>query len=346
MTIAIGKLRQIQDETVQLLHKLPEGSFVTGFTYSPEMPAMSMQYWEYELSIWENDETWHDLRCGCFTGSGRFKNSDLGIHTFFENNGHIMDEFARSIDEGQLDELIPLLQKTEELIDPELVQSGVGGAALNLYSYVFSDDEWLKNVCEEYILIIHLDEKDKTGLDIGCQQNERYRIKVPGEKGPMFISVPFDKVRCFEGHERVEGHRDEPYYEYQVALSFAGEDRLYVSKVAKMLRQRRIRVFYDEYEKATLWGKDIYVHLDEVYRKRARFCVLFLSESYKDKLWTNHERESAQARAFEENKEYILPVRLDDTEIPGIKPTIGYIHKDDVTIKELVDLVHKKIYGF
>ena len=105
MTIAIGKLRRIQDETVQILHKLTEGAFVTGFTYSPDMPARPMQYWEYELSIWQNDETWHDLRCGCFTGSGRFKNSDLGIHTFFENNDQIMNDFARSIDEGQLDEL-------------------------------------------------------------------------------------------------------------------------------------------------------------------------------------------------------------------------------------------------
>jgi len=53
-----------------------------------------------------------------------------------------------------------------------------------------------------------------------------------------------------------------------------------------------------------------------------------------------------RARAFEENKEYILPVRLDDTEIPGIKPTIGYIHKKDVMINELVDLINKKVYGF
>jgi hypothetical protein len=26
-----------------------------------------------------------------------------------------------------------------------------------------------------------------------------------------------------------------------------------------------------------------------------------------------------------ENREYILPVRLDDTEIPGLTPTIGYL---------------------
>lgn len=346
MTIAIDRLRQFQDQTIELLHQLTENAFVTRFTYSSEMPITPMQYWEYELSIWENDEAWHNLKCGYFTSPGRFRNSDLGIQTFFENNDLVLDEFADLIRQGHLDKLIPLLQKCEELLHPELIEAGVGGAALNLYAYIFTNDEWLRNVCEEYILIIHLHEKDRAKLDLGCQQNQKYRIKVPSEKGPMFINVPFDKVRCFEGHERVEGHRDEPYYEYQVALSFSGEDRRYVSRVAKLLRQRKIRVFYDEYEKATLWGKDLYVHLDEVYRKRAQFCVLFLSKSYKARLWTNHERESAQARAFEENKEYILPVHLDDTEIPGIKPTIGYIHKKDVTVDELVDLIHKKVYGF
>ncbi len=48
---------------------------------------------------------------------------------------------------------------------------------------------------------------------------------------------------------------------------------------------------------------------------------MFLSRNYAAKLWTNHEREAAQARAFRENEEYILPIRLDDTEIPGILQT-------------------------
>ena len=199
-------------------------------------------------------------------------------------------------------------------------------------------------MCEEYILIVHLDERHKDRLVIGCQQSERYRIKVPSEKGHAYLNVPFDKVRFFKDHARVEGYRDEPYYEYQVALSFAGEDRLYVSKVARLLRQRKVRVFYDEYENASLWGKDLYVHLDEVYRKRARYCVVFLSRSYKDKLWTNHERESAQARAFQEQEEYILPVKIDQTEIPGIRPTIGYVSK--LPPNELADLIYRKIHGF
>ena len=69
-------------------------------------------------------------------------------------------------------------------------------------------------------------------------------------------------------------------YEYDVALSFAGEDRPYVSQVADVLRAYGVRVFYDVYEQHTLWGKDLYTHLDEVYRLRSRHCVMFSSESY------------------------------------------------------------------
>jgi hypothetical protein len=78
--------------------------------------------------------------------------------------------------------------------------------------------------------------------------------------------------------------------EFDVCLSFAGEDRAYVARVARALQRLGVRVFYDEYEKAALWGKDLYEHLNWVYTKAARFCVLFASEHYAAKVWTNHER--------------------------------------------------------
>jgi hypothetical protein len=68
-----------------------------------------------------------------------------------------------------------------------------------------------------------------------------------------------------------------------------------------------------------LFGKNLYTHLSDVYQNQARYCVMFLSKHYAKKAWTNHEREAAQARAFREHEEYILPVRLDDTEIPGMR---------------------------
>ncbi|HUR62441.1 MAG TPA: TIR domain-containing protein [Candidatus Thermoplasmatota archaeon] len=113
--------------------------------------------------------------------------------------------------------------------------------------------------------------------------------------------------------------------DYDIALSFAGEDRPYVAEVAASLHELGIRVFYDRYEEVDLWGKNLYAHLDDVYRRKAKYCVMFLSQHYAQKNWTNHERASAQARAFEEGREYILPVRLDDTAIPGVLPTIAYL---------------------
>jgi hypothetical protein len=132
-------------------------------------------------------------------------------------------------------------------------------------------------------------------------------------------------------------------FEYDVCFTFAGEDRPYVQKVANELKKSGVRIFYDQYEQANLWGKDLYVHLDEVYRHKARYCIMFISHQYALKLWTNHERRSAQARAFSENREYILPARFDDTEVPGLPPTVGYISLKDMSPKEFAALVKHKL---
>jgi hypothetical protein len=58
-------------------------------------------------------------------------------------------------------------------------------------------------------------------------------------------------------------------FEYDVCLSFAGEDRVYVRKLANILKLKGVRVFYDEYEKVNMWGKDLYVHLNDIYQNTA-----------------------------------------------------------------------------
>jgi len=132
-------------------------------------------------------------------------------------------------------------------------------------------------------------------------------------------------------------------FSFDIALSFAGEDRKYVEQVAQFLTEMGFRVFYDKYEKVSLWGKDLYVHLQDIYQDKSRFTVMFISKHYADRLWTNHERQSAQARAFRENREYILPARFDDTRIPGLMETIGYIDLHDVSPKQLAELIKQKV---
>ncbi len=132
---------------------------------------------------------------------------------------------------------------------------------------------------------------------------------------------------------------------YDVALSFAGEDRQYAKKLADLIDAGGYSVFYDEYELVKLWGENLYEHLSSVYKDQARYCVMFLSEHYARKLWANHERQSAQARAFEENQGYILPVRIDDTEIPGILPTVGYLDLRSMKIEEIYQALVYKLSG-
>ena len=135
----------------------------------------------------------------------------------------------------------------------------------------------------------------------------------------------------------------ERQYQYDVGLSFAGEQRDYVEEVADELALRGIRPFYDDYEKSSLWGKDLYAHLSEVYQHKCRFCVIFVSKEYALKVWPNRERQSAQARALEDKGEYILPARFDDTPVPGLLDTIGYVDLNQTSPSSLSDLIAEKL---
>jgi len=132
-------------------------------------------------------------------------------------------------------------------------------------------------------------------------------------------------------------------YDFDIAVSFAGEDRETIQRYCKILSSNGLRVFYDKYERIGLWGANLYDKLDEVYRTKALFCVIFISKHYAAKVWTNHERQSAQARALQENREYVLPVRLDDTDILGIPPTIGYEDLRKISVEKLAEMTVKKV---
>jgi len=130
---------------------------------------------------------------------------------------------------------------------------------------------------------------------------------------------------------------------FDIALSFAGEQREYVDQVANILNQKGISTFYDKFEEANLWGKNLYDYLSDIYMNQARYTIIFISKDYRRKLWTNHERQSMQARAFQENSEYVLPAKFDDTEILGILPTIGYVSLQDKTPEDFVAIIEKKL---
>jgi hypothetical protein len=155
--------------------------------------------------------------------------------------------------------------------------------------------------------------------------------------------VDSEVARINEHVRRVKRGNTTP--KYDVAFSYASEDKQYVDKVATALQSTGVLFFYDrtEDEAVRLWGKNLYEHLSLVYGKVARHTVMFISKHYAGKLWTSHERQHAQAKAFVENRDCILPVRFDDTEIPGLLPMVSYISTKDVSPEQLADMIRRKV---
>ena len=131
--------------------------------------------------------------------------------------------------------------------------------------------------------------------------------------------------------------------QYEVALSFSGEQRRYVEDVARALQSRGIAVFYDDFEKVILWGKNLAEYLQEVFERESSLAVMFISEEYVHKAWPRHERRAILSRAAEESREYILPVRFDDTQVPGLVGDVHYLQAKDYLPAELAAIIAEKL---
>ncbi|MCP2250717.1 toll/interleukin-1 receptor domain-containing protein [Lentzea aerocolonigenes] len=122
-------------------------------------------------------------------------------------------------------------------------------------------------------------------------------------------------------------------YEFDVAPSFAEEDRDRVLPIVDRLKALGVEVFYDKDREIEMWGQDRIEYFSETFSHRARFVLLFSSQHYVSK-WTRLQSRAAMARALEDHTEYVLPIRIDDTPVPGLLPTIAYldmrVHSDEV----------------
>src|SRR5438132_13166059 len=90
-------------------------------------------------------------------------------------------------------------------------------------------------------------------------------------------------------------------YQYEAALSFAGEDRVFAEAVATSFHQEGIQIFYDNFYTSELWGEDLSVKLREIYYVESRYCIMILSDHYLQKMWTSFERQQAIERLIGQN---------------------------------------------
>ena len=132
-------------------------------------------------------------------------------------------------------------------------------------------------------------------------------------------------------------------FEYDIALSFAKVDQATARDLAGLLIAKNITVFLDEYGTSGQWGKDMVDHLVNLFARKARYCVLLISRHYPLQSWTTEERASARELALRDAEEYILPIHLDDSDVPGIREAKGYLDLRQGSLERIVDVLEQKL---
>lgn len=118
------------------------------------------------------------------------------------------------------------------------------------------------------------------------------------------------------------GFREVPQdYEFDFALSFAGENRDLARHIAESLETLDANVFFDEHYEANYLGRTWSKEFLRIFGSASRLVVCLLDKHHKNKIWPTFERECFEPRVADAE---VIPIFLDDTAFPGIpKDTIG-----------------------
>ena len=126
---------------------------------------------------------------------------------------------------------------------------------------------------------------------------------------------------------------------FKIAISYSGADRNRVLPIAKALARRftKDKVFYDRFHAAFLTGHNATKKLDKIYRSDAELVVVFLSQSYVDRLWTGHEWGVLQDLLFEQVRAGDILVFRDSNvgKVNGWGPRDIHANFDDASVRSI-----------
>jgi tetratricopeptide (TPR) repeat protein len=133
---------------------------------------------------------------------------------------------------------------------------------------------------------------------------------------------------------------------FRVALSYPGEHREFVGRVAERLSERlgRERVLYDKYHEAEFARIDLDTYLQRLYHDESELIVVFFSENYERKEWPGLEWRAIRDVIKQRRESTVIPVRFDDTEIPGLFSTAGSLWVGDREPEVIADLVLQRLH--
>lgn len=135
-------------------------------------------------------------------------------------------------------------------------------------------------------------------------------------------------------------------YKYDVAISFAEEDRNAALALALALKtEGEKKVYYYPLHFEDIWGHNIEERLTEIYSKEAKYAVVFVSRKYFEKKYASIELNAIRKRMMADDKViYLLPVVLEEGVINKVNDLaqLGYIRWEfdpETVAKALIKLL-------
>jgi hypothetical protein len=135
-------------------------------------------------------------------------------------------------------------------------------------------------------------------------------------------------------------------HSFDVALSFPGEARPLVERVAEEL-ERRIgpnAYFYDENYVSQLARPSLDTLLEDLYRNRAKLVVVFLSGDYQRKDWCGIEFRAVRDILKGREHSRIMYVRVDDSPVEGVLGTDGYLDARRFPPAEIARFIEERVH--
>jgi hypothetical protein len=177
----------------------------------------------------------------------------------------------------------------------------------------------INNVKDGRLSVLIDQKEDCSRLFYYDQQTKNFALEDPA----LFFYIrhlDWDALRQRCGFR--EGQKD---YEFDIAISFAGENRELASFITEQLGELDISVFYDKNYEDNYLGGPWSEKFREIFVEQSRLVVALLDEHHQRKVWPTFERDCFSPRV---EMEEVIPIHLDATVFVGIPKDLVSIHFD------------------
>ncbi len=136
-------------------------------------------------------------------------------------------------------------------------------------------------------------------------------------------------------------------FRFQVALSFPGEHRARVEKIAQVLRATlgQEKILYDKWHRAEFARPNLDLYLPKLYREQSNLLVFFHCGEYVNKEWCGLEWRVGRDLLKQKEDDRLMLLKLDDAAVPGLMSIDGSLDIRAMSDDDVAGEILKRLGG-